>query len=158
MVVGAALMAPLVILLAMWFVLASVPGSDEGPGPWADVGAVTLLAVVDGLVLTVIGYRAAALPPGLPPDQAVARSQSAYRTSLFVRLACAEVPLLVSMALALGSLSGGFVVVLVGVLATVVLMVIHVWPTARSVDLVVENLERSGTRSYLRESLGLPPR
>jgi hypothetical protein len=141
----------------MWFVLASAPSSDEGPGPWADVGAVTLLAVVDGVVLTVLGYRAAALPPGVPPDLAAARSQSAYRTSLFVRLACAEVPLLVSMALAFVSLSGGFAVVLVGVLASVLLIVIHAWPTVRSVDLVAEGLERSGTRCYLRESLGLLP-
>lgn len=156
MVVAAALMAPVFVLLAMWFVLASAPSSDEGSGPWANVAAVVLLAVMDGLVLTVLGYRAAALPPGLPSDQAAARSRTAYQTSMFVRLACAEIPMLVSMALAFRTLSGGLFVVLVGVLGTIVLLLVHAWPTARSVDRVSENLERTGTRSYLRESLGVP--
>jgi hypothetical protein len=54
--------------------------------------------------------------------------------------------------------TGGFWVVLLGAVITLGLTVIHVWPTQRSVDRVSDSLERSGTRSHLRESLALPPR
>ena len=147
--------APWIICLSMWFVLSGSLG-DEFPWPFLAVVAVS--GVIVGWVISVIGYRAAPLPPGMPGPDAAARSRSAYTSTLFIRLALAEVPLLVSMALAFVTLTGGFYVVLLGAAVSIVLMLIHVWPTERSVDRVADSLERGGTRSHLREALGLPPR
>jgi hypothetical protein len=94
----------------------------------------------------------------MPPAVAAGRARSAYLVTVFLRLALAEIPLVVSMALAFLPPTGGFWVVLLGAVITLGLTLIHVWPTQRSVDRVSDSLERSGTRSHLRESLALPPR
>ena len=60
-------------------------------------------------------------------------------------MALAEIPLLVSMALAFVTSDGGFYVVLLGAVVSVVLLLVHVWPTERSVDRVADSLERGGT-------------
>ncbi len=158
LVVAVVMGAPWIICLSMWFVLSGTFAGDETPFPWLFLAVVAALGVVVGLVITVIGYRAAPLPTGLPAAEAAARARTAYTSRLFLRMALAEIPLLVSMALAFVTSRDGFYVVLLGAVVSVVLMLVHVWPTERSVDRVADSLERGGTRSYLREALALPPR
>ena len=153
--VAALMGAPWIICLAMWFVLSGSLGDEL---PWPFLAVVAALGVLVGSAITVIGYRAAPLPTGMPGGEAKARSRTAYLSGLFLRLALAEVPLLVSMALAFITLTGGFSVVLLGAVISMVLLLVHVWPTERSVDRVADSLERGGTRSHLREALALPPR
>jgi hypothetical protein len=147
--------APWIICLAMWFVLSGSLGDEL---PWTYLAAVLLIGVLVGLLIWLVGYRATALPTGMPPAVAAGRARSAYLVTVLLRLALAEIPLVVSMALAFLPPTGGFWVVLLGAVITLGLTLIHVWPTQRSVDRVSDSLERSGTRSHLRESLALPPR
>ena len=158
LVVAVVMGAPWIICLAMWFVLSVSYADDETPFPWLFLAVVVAVGALVALVITVIGYRAAPLPTGLPAAEAASRSRTAYTSRLFLRMALAEIPLLVSMALAFVTLRDGFYVVLLGAVVSMVLLLVHVWPTQRSVDRVTDSLERGGTRSHLREALALPPR
>ena len=86
----------------------------------------------------------------------MARSRLSYQAALFRRMSVAELPLLISLALAFVTY-GGFYLVLFGAAVTLNLLVVHVWPTERSVDRTAASLELGGARSHLREALGLDP-
>lgn len=150
--VGALLAAPVVVLVAMGFLLAD---SLTDPTPWPFVLGVVVLAVVGEIVLRTVGYRTVVLPRGLSRADAMARSRLSYQAALFRRMTVAELPMLVSLALAFLTY-GGFYIVLFGAAATLNLLAFHVWPSQRSIDRTIDSLEAGGARSYLREALGLP--
>lgn len=137
--VGAFLAAPVLVLVAMWFVLGETL-TDPTPWPFV-IGLVALTVIGDG-VLRIFGYRTVILPRGLSKADAMARSR------------LSDLPMLLSLALAFLT-PGGFYLVLFGCALTLNLLVVHVWPTQRSVERTIDSLELDGTRSHLREALGL---
>lgn len=151
--VGAMLAVPVVVLVAMWFVLSD---TVTDPTPWSFVIGVLALAVVGELVLRSIGYRTVVLARGLTKKEAMSQSRLSYQATLFRRMMIAELPMIVSLTLAF-TIPGGFYLVLFGSAATLNLLVLHVWPSERSVERTRASLELGGNRSYLREALGLPP-
>lgn len=150
--VGALLAAPVLVLVAMWFVLGA---TLTDPTPWPFVIGLVVLTVIGDGVLRVFGYRTVMLPRGLSKADAMARSRLSYQAALFRRMTIAELPMLLSLALAFLT-PGGFYLVLFGCALTLNLLVVHVWPTQRSVDRTIDSLELDGTQSHLREALGLP--
>ena len=150
--VGALLAAPLIIVLAMWFVLGH---TLTDPTPWPFVIAVVALGLVGELVLRTFGYRTVVLPRGLSAADTMARSRLSYQAALFRRMSVAELPLLIALALSFVTY-GGFYLVLFGAAMTLNLLVVHVWPSQRSVDRTAASLELGGADSRLREALGLP--
>lgn len=150
--VGALLAAPLVIVVAMWFVLGD---TLTDPTPWPFVIAVVALGLVGELVLRTFGYRTLVLPRGLSAADTMARSRLSYQAALFRRMSVAELPLLIALALSFVTY-GGFYLVLFGAAMTLNLLVVHVWPSQRSVDRTAASLELGGADSRLREALGLP--
>ena len=150
--VGALLAAPLLILVAMWFVLGH---TLTDPTPWPFVIAVVAVGLVGELVLRTYGYRTVVLPRGLSPEETIARSRLSYQAALFRRMSVAELPLLIALALSFVTY-GGFYLVLFGAAVTLNLLVVHVWPSQRSVDRTAASLELGGATSRLREALDLP--
>ncbi len=80
--VGALLAAPLVIVVAMWFVLGD---TLTDPTPWPFVIAIVALGLVGELVLRTLGYRTVVLPRGLSAADTMARSRLSYQAALFRR-------------------------------------------------------------------------
>lgn len=150
---GVLLAVPVVMLIVMWFAL---DNTLTQPTPWAYVIGVLVLAVVGHGILRATGYHAVALARGTSKKDAMAQSKLSYQTALFRRVMTAELPMIVALTLSF-TVPGGFYLVLFGCAATLNLLVLHVWPSERSVERVKTKLEAAGARSYLRESLGLPP-
>lgn len=150
--VGALIAAPLFILVAMWFVLGH---TLTDPTPWPFVIAVVAIGLIGELVLRTYGYRTVVLPRCLSPEETLARSRLSYQAALFRRMSIAELPLLIALALSFVTY-GGFYLVLFGAAVTLNLLVVHVWPTQRSVDRTAASLELNGANSRLREALDLP--
>jgi hypothetical protein len=152
MMVAALLATPVLVLVAMWFVLGD---TLTDPTPWPFVIGIVVLALIGELVLRTVGYRTVVLPRGLTRADAMARSRLSYQAALFRRMTVAELPMIISLALAFVT-PGGYYLVLFGVALTLNLLVRHVWPSERSVDRTIVSLELDGSRSHLREALGLP--
>jgi len=150
--VGAFLGAPVLVLVAMWFVLGD---TLTDPTPWPFVIGLVVLTVVGDGVLRLIGYRTVVLPRGLSKADAMARSRLSYQAALFRRMTIAELPMLLSLGFAFLT-PGGFYLVLFGCALTLNLLVVHVWPTQRSIDRTIDSLELDGASSHLREALDLP--
>ena len=150
--VGALLVAPLIIVVAMWFVLGD---TLTEPTPWPLVIAVVATGLIGDVVLRTFGYRTVVLPRGLSPEETIAQSRLSYQAALFRLMSVAELPLLIALALSFAT-SGGFYLVLFGAAVTLNLLVVHVWPTQRSVDRTAASLELGGANSRLREALDLP--
>ena len=150
--VGALLAAPVVIVVAMWFVLGH---TLTDPTPWPFVIAVVVLGLVGEVVLRTFGYRTVVLPRGLSSADTMARSRLSYQAALFRRMSVAELPMLIALALSFVTY-GGFYLVLFGAAVTLNLLVVHVWPSQRSVDRTAASRELDGADSHLREALGLP--
>lgn len=150
--VGALLAAPLLIVVAMWFVLGE---TLTDPTPWPFVIAVVAVGLVGDMVIRTFGYRTVVLPRGLSRADAMARSRLSYQAALFRRMTIAELPMLIALALAFVTY-GGFYLVMFGAAMTLNLLAFHVWPSERSVDRTVASLELDGAHSHLREALGLP--
>ena len=151
--VAALLAAPVIVLVVMWIVLGD---TLTDPTPWPFVIGIVILSVIGELVLRTVGYRTVVLPRGLTKADAMARSRLSYQAALFRRMTIAELPMIISLALAFLT-PGGYYLVLFGAALTLNLLVVHVWPSERSVDKTIASLELDGTRSHLREALGLPP-
>ncbi|MFT4164183.1 MAG: hypothetical protein QM650_02965 [Microlunatus sp.] len=117
---------------------------------------VLVLGVVGHAILRATGYHATALARGTSKKDAMAQSKLSYQTAMFRRVMTAELPMVVALTLSF-TVPGGFYLVLFGCAVSLNLLVLHVWPSERSVERVKKALEAAGTRSYLRESLGLPP-
>lgn len=149
---GALLAVPVILLVAMWFVLGDTLAD---PTPWPFVIGVLVLGFGCELVLRSVGYRTVVLSRGLTKSDAMAQSRLSYQAALFRRMMIAELPMIVSLTFAF-IIPGGFYIVLFGAAATLNLLVMHVWPSGRSIELIQASLELGGNRSYLREALGLP--
>lgn len=148
---GALMGALLVILVVVTLVLAGVDGAFEfDPLPLAVQVAA---GVAIHFLLDQIGYRTTPLSPSTEPERAATQAREQWRTSTILRFALSESIAIFSVAGAF-VLDGGFYVLLGGVAVSLVLMVLHVWPSARVIDKIAQPLEANGARTGLRESFG----
>lgn len=144
----------LVIGAALFFVLRPEGTDGEVPPGWLLLAQV-VAAVVLHVVITLIGYRTPAIPPGTPHDAAGSRAVAAFSSTTFLRLALAE-------SLALVSVAATFVVAdeiltyVVGAVLSLVLILVHALPGERVVAKIQASLEREGATSHLRERLDAP--
>jgi hypothetical protein len=146
-------LAPFMIAVALFFVLGT-----EGMGHeplWALAAPLVLGAAAAGLV-SLVGYRAPAIEPGTPAEEAARRGVAAFQTGLFLRFALCEVPMLVGLVLAFVVRDGGYLVALLGCAVTVVLVGLHVLPGDGPVRRTQESLERAGAQVPLRAALETP--
>ena len=108
--VAALLAAPVIVLVVMWFVLGD---TLTDPTPWPFVVGIVILSVIGELVLRTVGYRTVVLPRGLTKADAMAQSRLSYQAALFRRMTIAELPMIISLALAFLT-PGGYYLVLFG--------------------------------------------
>ena len=162
LVVGAMLSFLVVMALALSFVLGPVsddPRPGEGlfdpPEPWA-LGVLAGLTLAVLVLITLVGYRTTAIAPGTPPQVAGRTSAGALTAGTFLRAALAESVALVALALAFVVTEGGYVLFLCGAAVTVVLGLVHAFPTERTIRRTEASLERAGGTSYLPQQLSLP--
>lgn len=146
-----ALMGALVFIgVALFFVLPV----DETPPVWF---LAALLAAGVGLhvVLEGIGYRTPPLDPSLDDATAATQATTRYQAGTILRFALCEAVAIASIALAFVLPVGGWFVYAAGAVVSLVLMAVHVWPSARPVGKYADALEAGGQRSGLREAFGL---
>ncbi|MFC4784321.1 hypothetical protein ACT8ZV_07590 [Nocardioides sp. MAHUQ-72] len=111
------------------------------------------------LLCDTIGYRAPALAPSTPREDATRIAVASFQSRLMLRIALSE-------SIALMSLSAGFVLggagawpaYLSGAAVSAVLLAVHCWPWSRPVDRTERALAREGARVELRQAFGLEPR
>ena len=140
--------SPVIVLVAVLFVL------PPGEGELSPVGAVIALgAVAIGfLAAQTIGYRVTALEPGLDEGEARRASLLAFQTTMFLRFALTEAPIIAALALSFVLDEGPWPLV-VAVVAGVPAMLFHVLVRPSTIERVRAGLEARGARSYLAEAL-----
>jgi hypothetical protein len=152
-----ALMSSLVLLgLVLAFAL---PAEDRFAAPplWLVAAQVVAGGVVFAL-LESVGYRTAAIDPGVDRESAMTASGRAFQSGTIVRFALSEPIALASFA-AVFVIDGGSVPgYATGAAISLALIGYHAWPWSRPIDKTIASLERAGGNSYLREKLELPPR
>lgn len=74
---------------------------------------------------------------------------------MILRFALSEVIAIASLVAAF-VVEGGILTYAVGAVVSLVLMAVHVWPSARPVGRVADALEAAGRRTTLREEFGVP--
>ncbi|GAA1926579.1 hypothetical protein GCM10009737_30550 [Nocardioides lentus] len=149
---GALVGAPVVIAVALSFVLLPREGATWGPWPLV----VAALAVGGVVLAELLGYRTPPLTPGT--DAGTARTVSAQRwqTAAMLRFVLTEAPLLLTIALAFVVETPEPFWLVAGAAAVAVAgLLLHVWPWSRPVNRFAEALERDGARTTLREDLGV---
>lgn len=123
-------------------------------------GAPDLLGIVAPIVtglacwvaVVTIGLRVPALPAGATdPVGAV----TAYQTSLFVRIAFATLPALLSIPLLFVLPHATMITFAIGAVISLVLLAVYVYPHRYNASLVERRLDRAGGRSLLTTHLGL---
>ena len=147
MLVGAVVGALFLMAVALMFVL-----GFGAPAVWAVV-VLLVLGVAMYFALETYGYRVKPISPSLPAEEAREAAMNAFRSSLMLRLSLAESVAIIGILLAF---VGGHTVLLydLGAAISVLLLAVHVWPSVRTADKVVERLEADGARTGLREVLG----
>jgi hypothetical protein len=144
--VGAVMGALFLMAVALTFVL------GLGAPPLLSVLLLLLLGAGAWFVIEGVGYRAKPVAPNLDPDAARQAAMNQFQSALMRRLAISESVAIIGIALAF--VSRTVVVYDVGASVSVLLLLVHVWPSERSVDRVVTQLERDGAQTGLREMLG----
>lgn len=142
-----------VFALALFFVFA---GQDPLAAPPLVVPVVQVMAgVAVHAILETIGYRVAPLDLSLSEEAAATKGRQTWQSTMIVRFAFSESIAIASLAAAFVVSDGGWLTYLGGMVVSLVLMVVHVWPWARPVGKVAEGLEHGGRSSHLRETFGL---
>ncbi len=146
MLVGAVVGALFLMAVALSFVLGFGP-----PAP-VIILILLLLGVLAHVLIENVGYRAPAIPLDLEATAARNRASAVFSRTLMMRLAIAESVALFGLVFAF---VGRTVLAYdLGAAVSVLLLALHVWPSRRSVDRVVANLEKDGAQSGLSELLG----
>lgn len=152
-ILAASLMWALVLIgIALYFVL----GERDMSSPPLVVPVVQIgVGVGVHLLLEAIGYRTAPLSPSLSEEEAANEARTRWQSGMVLRFALCEAVAIASVAAAFVLTEGGYLTYVGGVLVSLVLMLLHVWPGARPVGKVADALERDGRRSGLRETFGV---
>lgn len=138
--------APLVILLAVSFVLPSDEGGFAPAWAWAGLA---VAAVAAGGIVSTVGFRTPAIAPGTTEEEARRASTAALTSTTILRCALTEAVAIVGLALAFVVPEGGLMLYVVAAVVSVVLSILLSWPSERIVDKVRASLEREGGTSYL---------
>ena len=144
--VGAVIGALFLMAVALMFVL------GLGAPPLASVVLLLMLGAGAYFVIETVGYRVKAVDPNLTEAAAREEGMKQFQSSLMRRLALAESIAIIGILLAF--IAKTVIIYDVGASISILLLMIHVWPSERSVDRVVTSLERAGARTGLREMLG----
>jgi hypothetical protein len=144
--VGAVIGALFLMAVALMFVL------GLGPPPLLSVALLLALGAGVHFLIETVGYRVTAVDPSQSEDAAREEGMKQFQSSLMRRLALAESIAIIGILLAF--IAKTVIVYDVGASISILLLMIHVWPSERSVDRVVTSLERGGARTGLREMLG----
>lgn len=153
-VMAATLMGTLVLLL---FVLTMILGT-EALSPFSPLvlGAQVVAGLVVHGLLEVIGYRLRPVQPGTAPEPAGRHSVAQFQGMMMLRFALSEFIAILSFAGAFIAREGGLAIYVGGMVVSLVLLAVHVWPGERPIRKSVAALERDGAASFLRDRLGLP--
>lgn len=146
-----ALMGALVLIgVVLLFVLPI----EETPPLWVPLAQVAV-GVGLHLALEAVGYRTPPLDPSLDDAAAAAQATMRYQAGTILRFALCEAIAIASIAMAFVLPVGGWLIYATGAVVSLVLMWVHVWPSARPVGRFADALEAGGQRSGLREAFGL---
>lgn len=154
MLAGSLMSALFVIALALYFVFSGMEDPWATPPLFIPVAQVAAGIAVH-FFLETIGYRTAALDPSLSEEDAASSGRKAWQSTMVLRFALSEFVAIASLAAAFVVSDGGYLTYIGGLLVSVVLMAIHVWPSARPVGKLADALERAGRSSHLRETFGV---
>ena len=145
-----AVMGGLVVLAVVFggFVL-GLHGYPPTWVPWL-LGA---LAVVAHVLCTLVGYRVPAVAPATTPQEAAVAGRTALQQSTFVRLAICEAVGVVGIVLAFAVTPRTGMTVVIGVVLSLALLLLHVWPGDRVLGRVERSLDGDGGRSYLTDTM-----
>jgi Na+/melibiose symporter-like transporter len=133
-----------------------VQNSDDGRGEvsWVAIGASLVVAAIAWLLCEQIGYRLRALPAARVDEGLRKQALQRFQASMMIRMALAEVPALVALALTFVKSPVNVFNYLPGGLAALALMALHVQPTRTSVARSETALDRDGGRSDLSRTFG----
>lgn len=145
--------APVIIGIALYFVLGTVEDGMANPPAWVLVAQLVYALIALALAET-IGYRT--VPAEAGDAQTVGNASAlAYQSAMILRFALCESLAIISIALAFVLIPSTFLIYLYGGLLSLALMLFEVLPSKRSVARTEASLERRGRPSYLREAFGL---
>lgn len=147
--VGAVMGALVVLAVLFGGVVLGLHGYPPTWVPWL-LGA---LAVAAHLLCTVVGYRVPAVSPATPAAEAATAGRLAFQQSTFLRLAICEAVAVVGIVLAFAVTPRTGMTVVIGVVLSLALLLLHVWPGARVLGRVERSLDRDGGRSYLTDTM-----
>lgn len=152
--VGSLMSGLVLVAFAIYFVF--VGQGDVWASPPLYVPVAQLVAGLTAhFLMETVGYRVAALDRSLSEEDAATRARQAWQTTMILRFALSELVAIASLAAAFVVTDGGYLTYLGGMLVSLVLMGVHVWPSARPVDRIAAALEQGGRSSHLRETFGL---
>jgi hypothetical protein len=155
----------LALMAALFVIGAAIPpalssgsrhrtGGSVSPWPYLVVIVFGVNAVV---AIAVAGYRVPAFSPGPADAASRSRAVAAFQQSLMLRFALAESVAIVSIALTFAAHPTSFSIYLLGAAISLVLMLVHVWPSQRVVLRIQTELDRDDGRSELSAALhGVP--
>lgn len=144
---GALASAPLLLGVIVAVVL---PVGDPEP---LLIGVVLVAGAAVAALVPQVGYRLTPLERGRSPEESARSARDRYQPAAMIRFALAEFPMLLGLVLAFVDQS--LVHGLVGVVLTLGLMGLHVWPSRRVVERSADALEADGVDSGLRREFGL---
>lgn len=138
------------ILLPLSFMI-----SGDRFATMSDSTSIAMAAVIAASVLALMftGYRTPALDPSLNTEEAALHGVGRFLGLTFRRLAISEVPALFGFAMTFLNDGGGLLPAMVGVAATLVLILWHVLPNDGQIAKVQTALESNGARVQLHEVL-----
>lgn len=149
--IGALLAAPVMVGGIMLFVGTSDEWLTGTPDPmWA--GFLVVMGAVTAVMVPTVGYRIPPLERGMTTEEAHRVARERHHAASILRFALADAPFIVGVALAF--VDGTYVLLLIGAAISLVLLLLHVWPSRRVVGRTAELLERDGVDSGLIETFG----
>lgn len=145
-----AVMGSLVFIgLALWFVF-----TDHAEMPellW--LGIVLLVGAGAAGLIQSVGFRTPAIAPGASSEDSARQARSAFQAGTMSRMAIAETPAIVSIAVAFVAQDGAFVLFLVGAAISLGLLAAYVVPSDSTIARTQQSLEREGGRADLDTAL-----
>jgi hypothetical protein len=134
----------------------TLPNGDYPPlwVPWALGG----LAVTSHLLSQRVGFKLKPVPPGTPPDEAMAMARVAFQASTVLRFALSEAVAIIAIVLSFVVKPASWMTYLIGAVLGLVLLAVNAWPSAGNISKAQQQLDRDGGQSFLRDALlGVAP-
>lgn len=124
------------------------------PATLAVVVTMAATAVCIGL-MSWVGYAVRPLPADLPEQNARAVGVRQFVSASIVRLGLAHAPVVVAFLCSVAFVPHSWLVLLVGLPASLVMVALHAWPSRRTAQATAEVLDSAGGRSHLVQVLQL---